>query len=382
MQNEYLLSYIRSQKWFLGVRADASLLFYSAKQDGVRRYVKDLHGLDFAETMLVPVGGQPVRAINVEQAKAFHEVSRKIILDDPKLLEERIKENDKTWVRIARECEVLDRAVKARETPTAIAEYKRVAESYAETGAQFIVIFSFGLKLTEAGVSAATEQALRAHDVWRNTVALKEELMGECWYDFFVFMAAERRLKISALDLMRYLSLAEVFAWLDGKDLDVDVVVETRMRQGFAYLDLRENRSVVDDADTIKAIGEIIANSETDTKNTDVFAGQVAFKNGEVIKGEVIVIKTKDELGSKSKLLEGKILATLQTTPHFIPYLKGVKAIITDEGGITCHAAIISRELKIPCIVGTKNATQILNDGDEVEVNADDGVVRILKRTV
>ncbi|MFA4954026.1 MAG: PEP-utilizing enzyme [Patescibacteria group bacterium] len=380
MQNENLLSYIRSQKWFLGVRADASLLFYSAKQDGVRRYVKDLHGLDFAETMLVPVGGQPVRAINVGQAKAFHEVSRKIILENPKLLEERIKENDKTWVRIARACEVLDRAVKAREMSTAITEYKRVAESYAETGAQFIVIFSLGLKLTEAGVNAATEQALRTHDVWRNTVALKEELMGECWYDFFTFMAAERKLKTSALDLMRYLSLTEVLAWLDGKDLDVDATVATRMWQGFAYLDLRESRSVVDDADTIKTIGEIIAHSEAEKKNADVISGQAAYTDGKIIKGEVIVIMTKDELGAKSKFLAGKILVTQQTTPHFIPYLKGVKAILTDEGGITCHAAIISRELKIPCIVGTKSATQILNDGDEVEVDADEGVVRILKK--
>ena len=55
-------------------------------------------------------------------------------------------------------------------------------------------------------------------------------------------------------------------------------------------------------------------------------------------------------------------------------------AFVTDEGGIISHAAIIARELKIPCIVGTKTATKILKDGDLVEVDADNGVIRILKK--
>lgn len=50
------------------------------------------------------------------------------------------------------------------------------------------------------------------------------------------------------------------------------------------------------------------------------------------------------------------------------------------KGGITCHAAIVSRELGIPCIVGTQTATEVIHDGDLVEVDAERGVVRILKR--
>lgn len=55
-------------------------------------------------------------------------------------------------------------------------------------------------------------------------------------------------------------------------------------------------------------------------------------------------------------------------------------AIVTDEGGITCHAAIVSRELGKPCVIGTKIATKVLKDGDEVEVDAEQGIVRILRR--
>jgi len=67
------------------------------------------------------------------------------------------------------------------------------------------------------------------------------------------------------------------------------------------------------------------------------------------------------------------------TRPGTIVACNQAAAIITDEGGITSHAAVIARELKIPCIVGTKHATQVLKDGDLVEVNANRGVVKIIK---
>ena len=77
---------------------------------------------------------------------------------------------------------------------------------------------------------------------------------------------------------------------------------------------------------------------------------------------------------------KGDILVTSMTRPEFVPLMKKAGAIITNEGGITSHAAIISRELKIPCIIGTKNATVILKDGDFVEVDANNGIITILKK--
>jgi len=82
---------------------------------------------------------------------------------------------------------------------------------------------------------------------------------------------------------------------------------------------------------------------------------------------------------SKAKdFKEGDILVASMTRPEFTFLMKKASAIITDEGGITCHAAIVSRELGIPCIIGTKIATKVLKDGDLVEVDAEKGVVRIL----
>ncbi|MFH1890423.1 MAG: PEP-utilizing enzyme [Candidatus Kuenenbacteria bacterium] len=102
--------------------------------------------------------------------------------------------------------------------------------------------------------------------------------------------------------------------------------------------------------------------------------GVVANK-GKAIGPVKIVITSSDF----KKIRRGDILVTQMTRPEFIPIIHKAKAIITDEGGITCHAAIISRELGIPCIIGTQVASSVLKDGDLVEVDADKGVVRKMK---
>ncbi|MDE2037939.1 MAG: hypothetical protein KGI69_01805 [Patescibacteria group bacterium] len=94
--------------------------------------------------------------------------------------------------------------------------------------------------------------------------------------------------------------------------------------------------------------------------------------------GRVRLLLFKDQL---PRFKEGEVLVTEMTSPDFVPAMKKAAAIVTDEGGITCHAAIASRELGKPCVIGTKTATQILKDGDLVEVDADGGVVRVMSWT-
>jgi pyruvate,water dikinase len=72
----------------------------------------------------------------------------------------------------------------------------------------------------------------------------------------------------------------------------------------------------------------------------------------------------------------GDILVSTMTRPEFVPLMKIAGGVVTNEGGITCHAAILSRELGKPCVIGTQTATEILKDGDFVEVDADEGLVR------
>ena len=92
------------------------------------------------------------------------------------------------------------------------------------------------------------------------------------------------------------------------------------------------------------------------------------------------IVKIINTFKDAKKMMRGNILVSQATSPDLLPAMKQATAIVTNEGGITSHAAIVSRELKIPCIVGTKIATKILHDGDLVEVDADMGVVKIIKK--
>jgi pyruvate,water dikinase len=115
------------------------------------------------------------------------------------------------------------------------------------------------------------------------------------------------------------------------------------------------------------------------TKQRDIEIDDVIKGNGASlgkVTGKVKVCRGVEEI---SKMEEGCVLVACMTQPEFVPAMKKAIAIVTDEGGLTCHAAIISRELGIPCVIGTKVATQVLKDGEIVEVDADKGIVRKLK---
>jgi len=92
--------------------------------------------------------------------------------------------------------------------------------------------------------------------------------------------------------------------------------------------------------------------------------------------GRVKIVKSSTEIG---KVKQGDILVAVMTRPDYVVAMKKAAAIVTNEGGITSHAAIVSRELGIPCIIGTKIATEVLHDGDLVEVNANHGWVRKMR---
>ena len=111
------------------------------------------------------------------------------------------------------------------------------------------------------------------------------------------------------------------------------------------------------------------------SKNIKEIKGQVAF--GGKIKGPVRIVKNKKQM---QEVKNGEILVSPMTTPDFMPAMEKAAAFVTDEGGILCHAAIVAREMKKPCIIGTKIATQVLKDGDLVEVDAEKGVVKILNK--
>lgn len=90
------------------------------------------------------------------------------------------------------------------------------------------------------------------------------------------------------------------------------------------------------------------------------------------VRGRVVVILNPREI---SKMESGDILVTPTTNPFFTTAILKARALVTDTGGRLCHAAIVARELNIPCVVGTNDATKVLKDGQKIIVNGKEGVV-------
>lgn len=111
-------------------------------------------------------------------------------------------------------------------------------------------------------------------------------------------------------------------------------------------------------------------------KKVSQFSGMVVSQGKtKVVQARAKILFTPKEA---TKLKDGEILVAPMTSPEYVTAMRRASAIVTDAGGITCHAAIISRELGIPCIVNTKIATKVLKNGDMIEVDATRGVVKKL----
>ena len=91
-----------------------------------------------------------------------------------------------------------------------------------------------------------------------------------------------------------------------------------------------------------------------------------------IASGRVVIVR---DVRDTSTIKDGDILVTKMTNPDMVPAMRRVKAIVTDEGGMTCHAAIVSRELGTPAVVGTKKATKILQDGQVITVDGEKGTI-------
>lgn len=115
-------------------------------------------------------------------------------------------------------------------------------------------------------------------------------------------------------------------------------------------------------------------------KSANGLKGQIAYKGkvtGKVVISPMLDIKAAMEV--EKRMNRGDILIVQSTNPDLMALCNKAGAIITDQGGMLSHAAIISRELKVPCIVGTVNATKVFKDGDMVEVDADNGIIKKVK---
>ncbi|MDO8627114.1 MAG: PEP-utilizing enzyme, partial [Candidatus Diapherotrites archaeon] len=185
-----------------------------------------------------------------------------------------------------------------------------------------------------------------------------------------IFKEISKRFFISVNQLY-LMTIYEILDLLDGKALDF---AELNKRKDFALIIRHENERFVLSGEHAKTIfGKYFKKEKIKFKG--LLNGQTAFPGK--AKG---IVKLFYHPSHVYEFKEGQIMITAQTNPIYVPAMKKAGAIVTDEGGVTCHAAIVSRELGIPCIIGTKIATRVFNNGDLVEVDSEKGLVKLLKK--
>jgi phosphoenolpyruvate synthase/pyruvate phosphate dikinase len=165
----------------------------------------------------------------------------------------------------------------------------------------------------------------------------------------------------------------------DGAE-KLDKMLEER-RKASAYLFINDEMTIITGKEYRKFFSEMKEEGSEKSGNEKEARASIKEINGMCASPGKAVGKARICLKPHniSKINEGDILVTSMTRPEFVPAMKKAAAIITDEGGLTCHAAIVSRELGKPCVIGTKVATKALKDGQIVEVNANHGCIRIIR---
>ncbi len=248
--------------------------------------------------------------------------------------------------------------------PEAIKMEIHELETFSETREAIItkILRQRGLKVNPL----AFFQKLTA---WRES-RKKYNLMGIVAF-LRVLQEIERRTGIP-VNCLSYLNHNEVASVLKG--VLTKATLEDRRNNGAIYIAEGVDYRVLY-GDEALSLRKELENKIGGKEHDSVIAGKVASQG--FAKGIVCVVRTVNEF---SKFKEGQILVTGMTRPEFVPLMKKAAGIVTNEGGITSHAAIVSRELGKPCIIGTKNATELLHDGDLVEVRALHGTVRILEK--
>lgn len=229
-----------------------------------------------------------------------------------------------------------------------------------------------GEDMHTAGNAAAGER----EDLWRLLASFAYWRTHAAEATAKVVFASRARLESIAsawgLDYagLTYLTATEIVAGLEAGDAFLLPTNYAERKAGFGI--------IVDGSEHVFVGKELARAIELGVPKVEATGSEV--KGTVASKGPIITGTARVILGPSDfmRFSEGDILIANETTPDFVPLMKKAAAIVTDTGGITSHAAIVSRELKKPCVIGTKVATKVFKDGDMVEVDAEKGIVRRL----
>ena len=191
------------------------------------------------------------------------------------------------------------------------------------------------------------------------------------FYAGSLYRELARRMEISPEDVS-FLQEDEIIKFLSDNSKILKPTISQRKKGFVMYLDTNKKLVCIQGKQIEKTLGMFgLAKRKEEIKE---LKGMIASKG--IATGKVVIVRGIKDL---DKVEEGVILVAVTTHPDYVSAMRKASAIVTDEGGITSHAAIVAREFGIPCIVGTKQATKVLKDGVLVKVDAIDGKIHAIQ---
>lgn len=210
--------------------------------------------------------------------------------------------------------------------------------------------------------------AMRTLGFWKVERKFRNQQAHELMEDFIKEVAKRNFLSVAQVKMI---SPKEMIGLLKGKKVS-SATLNERLKESLTIFNGISYEVISGQA--LKPISKKIKKSLEVDKSINSLNGQTAYPGH--AEGKVKIIDTPEEM---KKMKRGNILVSASTSPQILPAMKKAGAIVTNSGGITCHAAIVAREIKIPTLIGTKIATKIFKDGDLVEVDANRGMVKLIK---
>jgi len=195
-----------------------------------------------------------------------------------------------------------------------------------------------------------------------------------CYKWLFLFQEIGSYFKINFNDL-GYLTLGEIRECLDKDKIDKKNIINRKNNHCIITNHSKQLKiKIINSRNIPDKYKKAIKQSEE--RNNKVIKGLTGNK-GKIL-GKVKIVNTYHDI---KRFNNGEVLVANTTHPNYLPMMQKAVAFVTNEGGIISHAAIVARELGVPCVVGTKMATKVLKDGDLVEVDANQGIVKILAKS-
>lgn len=364
-QNE-ILKFIKQRRWEKFLTRPYAPLFTSMHINVYYKALKELIGVNFKNFIYISKKGNVSIYRDKPNVKKVNDKIYNFLVRNPKKVDQLIKKTKAAEIRIKN---IISKEKKAKTN-----NLESFIENFDLYSGIFVRLTTMPFYLGMVIENRLDPSALRFKEITKKM----EKLRAVDYYqDFNRYVLGGYLKKLAkennlSYDLIWQMIFSEILQ-LARKKIKPNRKELSQRKKQFVYSFFDNKTNLISSKNFTNKVNKILCKEIN--KKQKIIQGKIA-QPGKTI-GEVKIIHNITDI---KKFKPGNILVSISTNPELMPALKKAKAIVTDEGGLMCHAAIISRELNIPCIIGTKIATKVLKDGQKVEVDANKGIVRILKK--